>query len=170
MKTKKKGLQSNLVRFLAQNWVKAKKKVFAHRLCAQAFSQVTRGGGGACRNFAYYSMLITLFWRPKWGAWPNGSPPKYAPAYIQIDPANFKEKVVSSFLAADISLHKLNYPALKSLFVAMGKPLPSETAALVSVVYLACQKEQNIRELLQDKKVFLIVDEAEVNEQNTLMY
>ena len=36
--------------------------------------------GGPCRNFAYYSMLIILTWRPKGGAWPNGpSPPKYAP-------------------------------------------------------------------------------------------
>ena len=30
-----KGLHSNLVRFLAQNYVKAKTKVFAHRFCAQ---------------------------------------------------------------------------------------------------------------------------------------
>ena len=36
---------------------------------------------------------------------------------IQLDRANFKEKVVSSFLAADIPLHKLNHPALKSLLV-----------------------------------------------------
>ena len=53
--------------------------------------------------------------------------------YIQPDQANFKEKVVSSFLAADIPLHKLNHPALKSLFAAMGKSLPSETAARASV-------------------------------------
>ena len=39
--------------------------------------------------------------------------------YIELDRANFKEKVVSSFLAVDIPLHKQNHPALKSLFVAM---------------------------------------------------
>ena len=44
---------------------------------------------------------------------------------IELDRANFKEKVVSSFLAADIPLHKQNHPALKSLFVAIEKPLPS---------------------------------------------
>ena len=85
--------------------------------------------------------------------------------YLQLDQANFKEKVVSSFLAADIPLHKLNHPALKSLFAAMGKSLPSETAARASVAQLASQKEENIRELLRDKKVFLIVDEAEVAKQ-----
>ena len=34
---------------------------------------------GACRTFAYLSMLIILFWRPKGGAW-HHAPPKYAPA------------------------------------------------------------------------------------------
>ena len=74
--------------------------------------------------------------------------------YLQLDQAKFKKKVVSSFLAADIPLHKLNHPALKSLFAAMGKSLPSETAARASVAQLASQKEENIRELFRDKKVF----------------
>ena len=60
--------------------------------------------------------------------------------HIQLDRANFKKKVVSSFLAADIPLHKLNHPAVKSLFVAMEKSLPSETAARASVAQLASQK------------------------------
>ena len=47
----------------------------------------------------------------------------------------------------------------------MGKPLPSETAACASVAQLASQKEENIRELLWDKTVFLIVDKAKVNKQ-----
>ena len=62
---------------------------------------------------------------------------------MQLDQANFKEKVVSSFLAADIPLHKLNRPCLNSLFIAIGK-LPSETAACASVAHLASQKEENI--------------------------
>ena len=47
------------------------------RLCAQIFWQNYKGGG-ACRNFTYYSMPIILSWRPKGGSmapWP----PKYAP-------------------------------------------------------------------------------------------
>ena len=86
-------------------------------------------------------------------------------SYMRLDRANFKEKVVSSFPAADIPLRKLNHPALKSLFVAMGKPFPSETAARASVAKLESQKEENIPKLLRDKKVVLIVDETEAEKQ-----
>ena len=44
----------------------------------------------------------------------------------------------------------------------MGKVLPFETAARASVAKLAYKKEEQIRELLFDKQIFLIVDEAEV--------
>ena len=40
--------------------------------------------------------------------------------------------------------------------------MPSETAARACVAKLASQKEEQIQELLRDKKIFLIVDEAEV--------
>ena len=73
---------------------------------------------------------------------------------LQLDQVNFKEQVVSSFLAADIPLHKLNHPSLKSLFATMGKVLPSETAARACVAKLASQKEEQIQELLRDKKCF----------------
>ena len=85
--------------------------------------------------------------------------------FLQLDQVNFKEQVVSSFLATDIPLHKLNHPSLKSLFATMGEILPSETAARACVAKLASQKEEQIQELLRDKKVFLIVDEAEIAKQ-----
>ena len=47
----------------------------------------------------------------------------------------------------------------------MGKVLPSETAARACVAKLASQKEEQIQELLRDKKIFLIVDEAEIAKQ-----
>ena len=74
--------------------------------------------------------------------------------FLQLDQVNFKEQVVSSFLAADIPLHKLNRPSLKSLFATMGKVLPSDTAARACVAKLASQKEEQIQELLRDKKIF----------------
>ena len=43
--------------------------------------------------------------------------------------------------------------------------MPSETAARASVGKLASQKEEQIQELLRDKKIFLIVDEAEIAKQ-----
>ena len=52
---KEKGLRSNLVRFLAQNYVKAKKKVFAHRFCAQTL----------CPSYGPITCQ---------GPWPNGPP------------------------------------------------------------------------------------------------
>ena len=78
---------------------------------------------------------------------------------------NFKEQVVSSFLATDIPLHKLNHPSLQSLFATMGKALPSETAAWACVAKLASPKKEQIQELLRDKTTFLIVDEAEIAKQ-----
>ena len=74
--------------------------------------------------------------------------------FLQLDQVNFKEQVVSSFLAADIPLHKLNHPSLKSLFATMGKVLPSETAARACVAKLPSQKEELIQELLRDNQHF----------------
>ena len=85
--------------------------------------------------------------------------------FLHFDQVNFKEQVVSSFLDADIPLHKLNHPSLKSLFARMEKVLPLETATRACVAKLTSQKEKQIQELLRDKKIFLIVDEAEVAKQ-----
>ena len=85
--------------------------------------------------------------------------------FLQLDQVNFKEQVVSSFLATDIPLHKLNHPSSKSLFASMGKVLPSETAARACVAKLASQTEEQIQELLRDKKIFSLVDEAEIAKQ-----
>ena len=53
----------------------------------------------------------------------------------------------------------------KVSFATMGKVLPSETAARACVAKLASQEEKQIQELLRDKKIFLIVDEAEIAKQ-----
>ena len=80
-------------------------------------------------------------------------------SFLQSYKLNFKEKLVSSFLSANIPLHKFNHLALKSLCATMEKVLSFEIAALASVFQLASQKENHIRELLH---YFLIVDEAVV--------
>ena len=43
--------------------------------------------------------------------------------------------------------------------------MPSETAARACVAKLASQKEEQIQELLRDKKIFVIVDKAEIAKQ-----
>ena len=85
--------------------------------------------------------------------------------FLHFDQVNFKKQIVSSILAADIPLHKLNDPSLKSLFARMGKLLSSKTAVRACLAKLASQKEEQIQELLRDKKIVLIVDEAEVAKQ-----
>ena len=57
----KKGLHPDLVRFYTQTFCPSYK-------------------GGACRNFAYYFMLIILYWRPKRRSYGTMTPPKYTPA------------------------------------------------------------------------------------------
>ena len=89
MKTKKKGLHSILIRFLAQNYVKIKQKKVKNRslprfcpfVCSNFLPKLKRSW--PCRNFAYYFMLIILSWRPKGGAMAPWPPPQYAPASSQ---------------------------------------------------------------------------------------
>ena len=64
--------------------------------------------------------------------------------FLHLNQVNFKKQVVSSFLAANIPLHKLNHPSLQSLFATMGKVMPSETAAPACVAKLTSQKEEQI--------------------------
>ena len=82
------------------------------------------------------------------------SKPQSKQTFLHFDQVNLKEQVVSSFLVTDIPLHKLNHPSLKSLFATMGKVLPSETAARACVAKLASQNEEQLQELLRDKKYF----------------
>ena len=88
--------------------------------------------------------------------------------FLQLDQVNFKEQVVSSFLAVVIPLHKLNHSSLKSLFATMGKVLPSETAIRACVAKLPSKKEEQIQELLRGKEIFLIVDEAKIAKQKCI--
>ena len=71
-KSKQKVLHPNLVRFLAQNQVEAKKKGLRPPFLSSN-PQPKLQRGGSCLNFAYYSMVIILSWRPKDPnkPWPN---------------------------------------------------------------------------------------------------
>ena len=73
-KKKKKGLHPNSVRFL----------VFVYRLCAQTFCPSYKMGGGPCRNFAYYSMLIAT----QRGAMVQWPPPLNTPLTVPVCIAN----------------------------------------------------------------------------------
>ena len=76
---KKKGFHSSSVRFFAQSLEETHNTC---PLCDQT-SCLTCKGGGACLNFAYFSMQCYNPDDPKGGgAWHNGFPPKYAPVFL----------------------------------------------------------------------------------------
>ena len=97
--------------------------------------------------------------------WRRRANPKVSKPFYKSIKKTSRNRFVSSFLAADILHHKLNHPVLKSLFAALGKVLPSETALRACVAKSASQKQEQSQELLRDKTFFLIVDEAEVAKQ-----
>ena len=74
--------------------------------------------------------------------------------FLRLDQINFKEKVVFSFLAADIPLHKLNHLSLKSVFATMGKVLPSETAVRACIAKLAYKKKSKFENYFLTNKFF----------------
>ena len=74
--------------------------------------------------------------------------------FLHPNQVNFKEQVVSSFLAADIPRHKLNHPSLKSLFATMRKVLRSHTATLACVAKLASQKKNKFKNYFVTKKFY----------------
>ena len=82
--------------------------------------------------------------------------------YLQLDQVNFKKQVVSSFIAADILLHKQNHPPLNFLFATIGKVVTSEIAAQAAL--LSSPKRTNSR-ITSTQFYFFIVDEAEVAKQ-----
>ena len=73
--------------------------------------------------------------------------------FLSLDKVKFTEQAVSLFLTADILLHKLKHPSLRSLFATMKKVLSSENAAPACVAKLAFQKKEQSQELLRDKKI-----------------
>ena len=78
MKSKKKGLHSNLVPLFAQSWVHAKNKRLRQPfVCSKLQPNLQRGG--ACRNFAYFVCQLYYPGDPKGGVMAQCSPLKYAP-------------------------------------------------------------------------------------------
>ncbi len=77
----------------------------------------------------------------------------------------FRAKLVSAFLAADIPLHKLRNPHIVKLFTDLGQQMPSESACRQYVQTLAEKEQDRVKELLKDKSVFIVIDESEVGKQ-----
>ena len=62
----------------------------------------------------------------------------------------FRAKLVSAFLAADIPLHKLRNPHIVKLFTDLGQQMPSESACRQYVQTLAEKEQDRVKELLKE--------------------
>jgi len=70
------------------------------------------------------------------------------------------EKVTKAFLSADIALYKLNNKLVKNLFSDIGHNLPAESTCRKTVLKLGADELQRIRNVVEDKQIFLVVDET----------
>ena len=75
----------------------------------------------------------------------------------------FKSELVEAFLAADIPLFKISNPKVRQLFTKLGQPVPSESSCRVHMSKLAEKEVQLLKERLNGKHIFLIVDESEID-------
>ena len=66
-------------------------------------------------------------------------------------------------LSADIPLKKIRNPLIVQLFTDLGQAVPSETMCREHVHELAESEQGRIKELLMDKKVFLVVDVGDID-------
>ena len=80
---------------------------------------------------------------------------------------DFKVQLVEAFLLADIPLKKRN-PLIVQLFTDLGQAVPSKTMCREHVHELAESEQGHIKELLMDKKIFLVVDKSEIDKKKYL--
>ena len=78
---------------------------------------------------------------------------------------NITEEVTKAFLAADIPLHKLEHPAIRSLFLLMGHTSPPESSCRHYVPKLAKLEKEKLKNYVANENVFLIVDESDIHGQ-----
>ena len=74
----------------------------------------------------------------------------------------FTEKVVQTFLAADIPLYKLRNPHLVQLFADLGQSVPSESSCRNYVETLAESETERLCQLFENKNVFIVIDETKL--------
>ena len=76
---------------------------------------------------------------------------------------NFGEQLVDAWMSADIPLYKLRNEPIVKLFNNLCQPVPSESSCRSIVEKMADGEMHRIREVLKDKKVFIVIDESEVS-------
>lgn len=92
----------------------------------------------------------------------NLQQPSTSQQFIKIPQIDFTKKVTEAFLSADIPLYKLRNPKLRELFTCTGHPLPSEQSCRNKIPELFSTEMERIKNIVQGKHIFMIVDESEV--------
>lgn len=88
--------------------------------------------------------------------------PNSQQTFLELTTPEFAQKVTKAFLSADIPLNKLEHPAIKDLFKTMGHTAPTVYACRKQVSVLFEEEKKQIIDAVSGKKVFFIVDEADV--------
>lgn len=84
--------------------------------------------------------------------------------FLTLADDEFTEKIVCAFASADIPLSKLNNEKLQDLFKFLGRKLvPESTARLYLLNNFAKKLNSKLKEYLQNEKIFIIMDESEIN-------
>ncbi|KAF7684988.1 hypothetical protein CDIK_4263, partial [Cucumispora dikerogammari] len=74
---------------------------------------------------------------------------------------SFTEIITEAFLSANIPLHKLRHPAIKTLFNKLNQPILKETTCRRATDRLFLRLKLDIRKILENKLFFLIIDESQ---------
>lgn len=82
--------------------------------------------------------------------------------FLQFSNEDFPLNVTKAFLAANIPLWKLRNQSLRKLFSSIGHLLPSEDTCRSRISHLYNEEMIRIKEYVNEKEIFLVVDEAEV--------
>ena len=86
--------------------------------------------------------------------------PQSSQTFLRSSNSDFVEKVTKAFLSANIPLYKLNNKHVKNLFSDIGHSLPAESTCRKTVLKLGADELQRIRIVVEDKPIFLVVDET----------
>ncbi len=81
-------------------------------------------------------------------------------SFLDLSNKSFAMRISNAFLCSDIPLYKLRNPSIKELFNSIGHPIPSETTCRNAMEQIYTDKYNSIKNLLENKKVFLIIDET----------
>ena len=93
----------------------------------------------------------------------NSSCKKFPLIHVNIqDDNSIYKSIVKTFLGANIPLYKLRNNNVINLFKKLKCPIPSETTARDMVKDLASEKIQEIKEIVKNNKIFIIIDETQI--------